>query len=297
MSSKTQNDHLAVDINGSDGNSDTTKVPPRESSESLLERNQTSVTKDPVQEEQIDRRNMIFRQVRSLALMIFIDIGLPLVIYYVAKMYIDPIIALVISGIPPLLHVLFTIIRKRRVDILGCIAVLSFVLSAVLSLISGDIRLALLRDSTTTALVGLMFLVTLIPLETKWMTIRPLTYLIGQQMMSEMPKVEWIDREGEHRQMDRMEWAWEFAPKFRRSCYIMTSLWGFFLMAEFGAKVAMIESPLSIDSINLYGTIIVVVVMVGLTVLNIRMSMRLSKQIKVFAVEWRKEHDFTDRLP
>ncbi|KAF7725279.1 hypothetical protein EC973_000289 [Apophysomyces ossiformis] len=298
VSPAEHNQYLTVGNATVDNGSDMTKISIRESSESLLDRESTTAAKETTQQkESFSRWAILLRQLRALAVMIFIDIGLPLALYYVLKMYINILIALIISGIPPLLNVLFTFWRRRKVDILGCIFVISFIISAVLTLISGDARVALLRESTTTALIGTMFVVTLIPLETRWLTIRPLTFLIGHQMMSEMPKVEWLDSNGERQAMDRMDWAWQYVRRFRLSCYLTTSLWGFFLLAEFVAKVIMIKSTLTIDQIVLYGNIMVLCVMVSLTIFNTIVSIRVAKYCKTYAIEWREKYDYTDRLP
>lgn len=81
------------------------------------------------------------RLLRPTLVMIFFDVALPLAIYYILKNYVSVLIALVLSGIPPLLHVIYTFWKKRRLDILGCIFVVSYIISAVLSLVSGKIYL------------------------------------------------------------------------------------------------------------------------------------------------------------
>ena len=69
--------------------------------------------------------------------MIFFDVALPLAIYYILKIWLSVLIALLLSGIPPLLRVLYLFWKRGKVDILGCIFVISFVISGVLSIISG----------------------------------------------------------------------------------------------------------------------------------------------------------------
>lgn len=161
----------------------------------------------------------------------------------------------------------------------------------------GDIRLTLLRDSTTTAIVSLMFFITLIPLKTKWFTIRPLIYLFSQQMMAESPPVDWTDIEGKKHSVERMEWIWQHCSIFRKYCYILCAIWGVMLMGEFVAKVIMIKSSLTIDQILLYGNIIVIAVVVtmtiGTTIASRFVRLRITAQFK----EWRKENDFTKKLP
>ncbi|KAL0092460.1 hypothetical protein J3Q64DRAFT_1829972 [Phycomyces blakesleeanus] len=251
----------------------------------------TSLYTDPLSDPKV-KRAFILRQFLSLAIVLVINVGLPLLIYYVLKMYISILVALILSGIPPLLHVLITFYRKRRVDVLGCIFVISFILSAVLTLINGNVRYALLRDSVTTAIVGLMFLITLIPLKTRILTIRPLTFLITLQMTTEMPPMTWTDRQGEVHSQSYMEWCWDQFRWVRRNAYITTSLWGFFLMGEFVARVLMVQSTLSVDDIVLYGNIILICVIVIMTVFSVLRAMQFSKMFKPYAIEWHKNNNF-----
>ncbi|KAG1439793.1 hypothetical protein G6F56_012170 [Rhizopus delemar] len=78
-----------------------------------------------------------FVYARPMLSMLIIDVGLPLLIYYVLRIWVSILIALILSGIPPLIHVIITFIRKRRINILGCVFVISYIISAVLSLVTG----------------------------------------------------------------------------------------------------------------------------------------------------------------
>ncbi|KAI9028129.1 hypothetical protein CLU79DRAFT_737900 [Phycomyces nitens] len=234
----------------------------------------------------------LLHQLLSLSIVLTINVGLPLLIYYVLKMYVSILIALVLSGIPPLLSVLVTFYRKRRVDVLGVIFVVSFIVSAILTLISGDARYALLRDSVTTALVGFMFLVTLIPLHTRWLTIRPLTYLITHQMTSEMPPMTWTDKQGEEHSQAYMEWCWDHFHWFRANSYITTSLWAFFLMGEFVARVIMVKSTLTVDQIVLYGNIILICVIVVMTTFSVVRAIQFGKIFRPYVIEWHRNNNF-----
>ncbi|KAI7889864.1 uncharacterized protein EV154DRAFT_423056 [Mucor mucedo] len=253
-------------------------------------------TKEPeVKLTRIEKFKLTMQFLKPLAITMFIDVGLPLAIYYVLKIWLSVIIALVLSGIPPLVHVIYTFWKKRKVDVLGCIIVVSFILSAVLSVISGDVRVALLRDSTTTAIVSLMFFITLIPLQTRWFKIRPLVFIIGQQMMAGAAPYTWTDIEGEKHEEESMEFIWQFSSMFRKYCYIMSGLWGVLLMGEFIAKVIMIQSSLTVDQVVLYGNIIVIVVVVSMTVGSTIASSIMRKKIAASIAEWRLENDFTKK--
>ncbi|KAK4511080.1 uncharacterized protein ATC70_012290 [Mucor velutinosus] len=234
---------------------------------------------------------------RPMVLMLVINAGIPLALYYILKIWLSPLVALIISGIPPLLHVFYVFWKKRRVDVLGCIFVAGFIISAVLSAISGDARLTLLRDSTITAVVGALFLLTLVPIRTKWFTVRPIVFLFTQQLMIEQPPVEWKDKEGNDRSMKRSEWIWYNSAFYRKFCYIICGAWGVLLMAEFVAKVIMIKSTLTLDQIVLYSNIMVIVVVVGMTTATLVFSSYLGKRIIKDSEAWAKDNTFDGKVP
>ncbi|ORY95207.1 hypothetical protein BCR42DRAFT_422687 [Absidia repens] len=231
-------------------------------------------------------RAALFRQIRTFAVLLIVDIGLPLALYYILKNYISQLLALVLSGIPPLLHVIISFIIKRRIEVIGCICIFSFVLSGILTLVSGDARLALLRDSTTSAVIALFFLVTLIPLETRWFKLYPLTFLVVQQMLDNILS------------LNRPEFYWTYMPDFRRHNFIYTALWGSTLMLEFIIKVILIEATtLSVDIIMLSGTIVVAVLFITVTATVTYMSHRLRKRCAAFSEQWIRENDYSSDYP
>lgn len=89
-------------------------------------------------------RPRINRMVRSFSVMLVIDIGLPLGLYYGLKQVLPVVYALVISGAPPLLYVIYRFIRYRQVHVLGVLIIISFIASAIVSIITGKLLLLLL---------------------------------------------------------------------------------------------------------------------------------------------------------
>lgn len=84
-----------------------------------------------------ERCSIFLSYARPMFVMLFFDVGLPLAIYYILKIWLSVLVSLILSGIPPLLRVFYVFWKKRHIDVLGCVFVFSFVLSAVLSIISG----------------------------------------------------------------------------------------------------------------------------------------------------------------
>lgn len=82
------------------------------------------------------KKNAVKNMVGFVFSLVFM-IGLPLGLYFGLRNVIGELYALLISGIPPLLHVIYTFIRKRRVDVLGVLVLFAFVISAVISIVTG----------------------------------------------------------------------------------------------------------------------------------------------------------------
>ncbi|KAI7897869.1 uncharacterized protein BX663DRAFT_444133 [Cokeromyces recurvatus] len=245
----------------------------------------------------MDRLKALWKYIRPLAIMLFINIALPLALYYILKIWLSVLVALILSGIPPFLHVIYRFWKSKQFDIIGCICVISYITSAVLSLITKNVRLNLLRDSFTNALISLLFFVTLIPIHTRWCKVRPLIFLITQQMLSERPDVEWTDSQDEKHTMNRSEWLWEYVPAFRKFCYVLTAAWSAALMLEFIIKIIFIEAThLTIDQIILYGNIIIAVITVSMTIITILGRRFIYKRIISTAKEWHKQNNYSNRL-
>ncbi|CAO3609530.1 unnamed protein product [Cunninghamella blakesleeana] len=260
----------------------------------MEDRPQVSHIERSKQEKDTAAKSMLWKQIRMFALIIFVDVGAPVVIYYILKNYTSVIVALIVSGIPPLLHVIISFIYRRKVEVIGCISIFSFILSAVLSLISGDARMALLRDSFTTLVVSVAFLITLIPLRTKWFSIYPLTFLIMKSMLSESPPMEWYDEDGNKNTLPTHEFLWNNMPNFPKYQYINTSIWGFTLLSEFIIKVIMIEATtLTIDEIVTYSTIVVAVSISLASVASVISSIYVRRKCISFVNEWKKVNDYS----
>jgi hypothetical protein len=154
----------------------------------------------------------------------------------------------------------------------------------------------MLRDSTTTAVIGLAFVVTLIPIRTHWFKVYPLTFLITQQIMSEL-RVEWVDAEGVSNSISVPEFYWTHMHSFRRHAYIWTAVWGVSLLVEFAVKVIMIEgTSLTIDQIVLYGFIVVISIVVIISVVSTLASVRLRKECTAFHSDWIKANDYSSQF-
>lgn len=159
------------------------------------------------------------------------------------------------------------IIYYRTIDPLGLIIVFGYVLSAIISVIDGNPRVLLLRESIVTCATGIIFLITMIPLKVGKFQMRPLIYGVTQQMMSITPPVKYMYK-GEVIDQSRAEFCWQWSTVFRRGIYTMTAAWGIILVLEFVAKLIMYFSSLTVDQMVLYGNIVLGVTLGSMGLFN-----------------------------
>ncbi len=152
--------------------------------------------------------------------------------------------ALAISGVFPMAHSVIGIVRRRYLDIIGVIVVIGIVVSIVATVIGGDAKLLLLRESFVTGALGLVALSSF-----AWR--RPLMFYVGQQFASGADPAA----------RARFDALWQERPRARRTFRIMTLVWAVGWLAEFALRVVMIEtlsiaqvlaaSPVVFNAINI----------------------------------------------
>ncbi|KAI9284714.1 hypothetical protein BC943DRAFT_381008 [Umbelopsis sp. AD052] len=218
------------------------------------------------------------KQLFVLIFSLIVDVVLPIVLYYILKSHISLIAALLISSAPPAISVVVKAIIFKRVDPLGIIIIFGFAISAIISVVNGEPRVLLLRESVVTSATGALFLLSLIPFKIGRFQNRPLNYGVTAQMLAVTPPIQYF-RYGEMIEKTRAEFCWEFSPIFRKSMRIGTLLWGLALEVEFGAKLIMYFSSITIDQFVLYGNIAMGVIFGTMTIFTVFYSRHTRKQV------------------
>lgn len=237
-------------------------------------------------------RQILMRQLGQLLSIIVINIGLPMAIFYVFEIFTTEIIALIVSSVPPLIHVIYVMIRERRVDVLSVIFVLAFALSAALTAVSANARVAILRDSIATVVIAVMFLLTLIPIRTRWFKVYPITHLVNTEMMNEAGPIVWTNEHGQEESMPRSDWTWDHVKRYRIFHCILSFFWGFLLLLQFTAVIMMLFLNATIDQIILYSNIILLIFLLILFPVTAYVMIRMRKHLIQAEEEWRAEHDY-----
>ena len=226
-----------------------------------------------------------------------VDIILPLVIYFSLQGYIKPVYALLVASSPPLFMVVFKALWFCTFDALGFLVFITFAISALVAIITRNPIIILLEKSLVTAILSLIFAITLIPLHccAHRCRIRPLAYYLYQDLVPTkaaelgLPDTVFNDadepiddqyaqlREGlsasdmsNKEEVTRVyQWIYAHCPPFRYSCYTITSVWSIGFLLEFLTRLGLILIHLPLSKIVLYSHIILSLITVICIVLTI----------------------------
>lgn len=150
------------------------------------------------------------------------NIALPLVTYALLTDYgLPDALALVASGLWPLLELGISFARTRHADEFSILVLVFLVVGVAASLAFNDARLLLVKDSAVTGLFGLVLLGSLL-------APRPLMFYFGRKFATggDPARVEWWNG------------LWQY-PGFRRGQRILTVVWGATFLGEAVLRVVL----------------------------------------------------------
>lgn len=172
----------------------------------------------------------------------------PLLTYVLLTSYVtgvSTVIPLAVGAIFPAANGLYGIVRRRHVDIIGAVVLVGIAVSIVATVIGGDPKLLLIRESFVTGALGLMCLLSLL-----WT--RPMMFYIARQFSAgdDPAKVQAFNE------------LWQY-PRARRTFRVLTVVWALGWISEFGLRVIMVET-LSIPHVLAISPIVFNGITVGL---------------------------------
>ena len=160
--------------------------------------------------------------VRSIAMIVIVDVAAPLVTYRLLRSAgMTAVTALLLSGVFPALSVIISVIRHRRLEVVGALVLAGIAVGAVLGLVSHSARLLLVEGSVPTVIFGLACLGSL------WAP-RPLMFGFALEFTG--PDT------GKGREMSRL-WQYE---GYRRVWRVITAVWGAAFLLEAGLRVVIV---------------------------------------------------------
>ncbi|WP_432887653.1 VC0807 family protein [Kribbella sp. CA-245084] len=143
------------------------------------------------------------------------DVGLPLVVYYAGRILgYDVLPALAAAAGAALLRVAVIAVVRRRLNGLAAFVGGTFAVLLVVSLLTGDPRILLAKESVLSGAAGLLLL-------GSCLLGRPLVYAIARKANAGKPELlaEWDDR-------------WRTQPTFRKHFATLTAVFGGVLLAD-----------------------------------------------------------------
>ncbi|CEJ04116.1 hypothetical protein RMCBS344292_18084 [Rhizopus microsporus] len=205
----------------------------------------------------IPNRRSILRAFFSMAMHMLFELVVPIIIYYVLRNFVSPLLALLLAGVPTALMVIIKAYRERKVDMMGVLMLLGFAVSALLAFVQSDPKLYLLRESAMTLAMGLMLLITMFPLRWGHHILRPFMFYVARQIAISSSMSANTVRE-------HWDWFWEHYATFRNFFRALTGIWGLGLVSEFLVRVMLLNTLDDVDDVVYFSNIYMMVVMVVL---------------------------------
>ncbi|KAJ3101782.1 hypothetical protein HDU97_001066 [Phlyctochytrium planicorne] len=162
---------------------------------------------------------------RAVFSVIVANVGLPILIYAIFSNFTSSVIALSLSAIPPTVEAFLMILKKRKLDVIATIVVFSIVLSILVSLAADDARILLVKDSITTVVLGLGFLLSIVCLK------EDLIWRCNRQLSDEDDALVQAELDAQ----------WD-QPSTRITSHILSLIWGAGLITEAVVRTVMIYS-------------------------------------------------------
>jgi hypothetical protein len=160
--------------------------------------------------------------VRGLLPSLLVNAGAPFVAYQVLTGNgMGAAQALTASAVFPIIGIVWGFARTRRLDIIGLVSLVFIVVGVATSLISGDPRFILIKESLITGVFGLVCLVSLL-------LPRPLMFYFGRQFAGA----------GDPARSAAFEAMWQY-PRFRAVNRTITVVWGVAYVVEAAVRVAL----------------------------------------------------------
>ncbi|MFJ7197554.1 MULTISPECIES: VC0807 family protein [unclassified Streptomyces] len=177
---------------------------------------------------------------------LLVDVGVPLVSYYALKAAgLSTFAALALSSVLPAVRTVWGVVRERRLNGLAALMVTVNAVSLVTSLLVGDPRLMLAKDSGVSSVIGLVILV---------------SALKGQPMMSEGLRPVLVKGDA------AKDAAWQrlsaHSAAFRRAEIRFSAVWGAALLGECVVR-AVGAYTVPVETMVWLGTVIMAATMVS----------------------------------
>jgi hypothetical protein len=176
---------------------------------------------------------------RALARQLVLELGVPLAGYYGLRAAgASEWLALSVGSLLTAPWIIYGAVRSRRFEITAAFTLSLMLTSGLMSLVTGDPRLLLIRDSSLGALFGLWIFATL-PTRRPFFMVT--SRVIAVAKLGEAGAKAWEAR-------------WALEPGFRRHARVLTAVWGAVFLGDAVVRVVL-AYRLPIDSVPAVSTV------------------------------------------
>ena len=163
---------------------------------------------------------------KSIIISILINAILPLITYKILINHIpSSITALIISTTIPILDNIYHIIKEKKIDIFSSLIILGFIVGIISMLFSGSKKLLLIRQSYITAVIGILFLISMFfP--------KPMIYYLAKKFINSQDKYAKNNKSTIDEKCKN--------PHFRFSMKFLTFIWGICLVLEAVCNISLV---------------------------------------------------------
>ncbi|QUQ67255.1 VC0807 family protein [Kutzneria sp. CA-103260] len=199
---------------------------------------------------------------KAVVINLGVNLIAPLALFYGLRAAgMDQWLALMLGGVPPTVHALYTAIARRRLDGLALFTLTILIGSMATSFVLGSPRFLLAKDGWMTAVAGAWILITLCR--------TPFLHQFVQSLTTGDVHT-------------RLAACWRDSPSYRHAMRVATAMWGVGLVLDAGVRVVLAYS-LPVDQVPLISTLQYVAVYAVLEIGSRLYLRRKSLKDKVFA--------------
>ncbi|WP_410641651.1 VC0807 family protein [Amycolatopsis sp. lyj-346] len=203
-----------------------------------IDRSPSATDKEEIERPEETRKN----PKKVLFEMLGVDLAAPLGLYYGLRAFgVNQWLAMIVSGLLPLARLGYKLVRYRKVEYLTLFTLSIILCGTVVSLLTGDVRLLLARESYLTGTIGLWITASLLAR-------RPFILSATLPLLPEATARSWRE-------------AWVNSPEFRRVMRLMTIAWGGSFLIDAAARIVLAYT-LPVDAVPLLSTLVLVVLLV-----------------------------------
>ncbi|KAI9483582.1 MAG: hypothetical protein EXX96DRAFT_632164 [Benjaminiella poitrasii] len=229
------------------------------------------------------------RPITNFILAVLWSIGLPILLYHLLKPRLGQVVAMIIASCPPLVIVVFRMIKTKTLDVLGFVAGISFLITGIISIAQPSPQVSTICESITPLLVGVFCLLSLFPLKIGSFELRPLVFQVANQIMPRTPvsdELETIDQERledmtrKNDKSSKLDWVYTHMAKFRSDLRILTACWGVTLIIGFIIKAIIASTNADITKAQNFGYIFFSLATVAMMLLSWLFTKIMKRHVK-----------------